>query len=269
MALPISEEIQATQPVPVGLGSLIEQFPLNRRSFYYLSNLFFAVFLLLISAGLIGFGLFSTLSAYNQFGPQVIWKTLQAPLAAGLAAFFIGAFLLIRSIRSRNETVDLYNHGITWNRSGAQHIFFWNEIKSTSVRSTRRSFGFKLQHQVTWCRVSTQVKDLILDNRFEQIESLVDRIQKAAYPGLYMKHATLYNQGALLNFGSIQLDKTGITIHRTNYAWEALAPGTIVSGYLQFPLIMKDRQSAVKISTGQIENLEVLVAILKYILKWA
>lgn len=269
MALPISEEIQATRPAPIGLGSLIEQFPLHRRSYYYLSNLFAAIFFLLLSASLIGVGLILSCSAYDQYGPQVIWKTIQDPMIAGLAGGILGVFLLVRALQSRHESVEIYEHGLIWIRHRSYHSFFWKDINSTLVRSTQSSFGLKLQRQLTWCRLSAQSKDLILDNRFGQIESLVNRIQKAVYPVLYMKYAQLYNQGVLLDFGAIQLDKSGIILHRSKYTWEAIAPGAIQSGYLEFPVLINGRLVTQRTSTGQIENLDVLVAILNYILKWS
>jgi len=269
MSFPISQNCSDSQPVPLGLGKLIAPYPLNRRSHHYWQAIAGFVFFFILGVSLLAAGGLSTYSSVTQFGPSVTWKMMQWPFFLGAFSVLIGLIICLRFLAFRRQSIELYEFGFIY-RQGINYLSWrWDEISTIQVKVDRQSFGIlfgQVQHRY---RLTSPVhKDLVLDDRFSQVEKFVERVQLVVFPKHYAQAAQVYNQGNLLEFGPISLNKTGIKIKQKDYTWEAVGTAQVSQGYLVFPLQGNQLPGGLRTAVELIPNFEVLVAILKYISKW-
>jgi len=228
----------------------------------------FTVFFITSAIFLIyGWFLYST--TITQYGPVILWKTLRWPFLTGVLLLIIAIVILILFTHNKNQSIEHYESGLVFRNRGKNETWRWNDISAIQGQVISRSLGFNLgQIRHKFQIVNKLSKEMVIDDRFCQVDSLIEDIKQAIFYPLYAEYAQSYNQGSSIVFGSIQLNKTGITVNNIFYSWENVGKGALKEGNIIFPVITPEKTRQVIVRLDQIPNLEVLVAILKYIGKW-
>lgn len=269
MSSPMDSQIADTQPVSPGLGKPLAVYHLNRQSFHYWGWIAGSVVFFLAGAGTLASGIYFTYAYVAEFGPEVAGKQLLWPLVLGLASLLAGGILLAGFQEYRRQSVEVYPAGLVYRRRRYAEAWKWNDIEQLFEKLTRKPFSAsRTPGQHCYRLTGSSHRPLILDDRFEKVESLGDTIQKARFAPLYTASATAYNQGESLRFGPVSLNKTQITLNKKAFTWEQIAPARIQLGSMVFPLAHGVSPEAVSIPSEHIPNLDVLVAILTYIGAW-
>ncbi len=269
MTFPISEDLSDTQPVPVGMGKYLTTFPLNKKNFYYWRFIAGFVFSFVASIGFFIFAWILATYSLSQYGPGILWKILRWPFSLGLILSFIGFLIVLIFTRKKNQSVELYESGLIFRNREGYKAWRWNDIVAVQGKVVRRSFGFDFDQFSHEYRIYNKLSQKIMINdRYCQVGTLIEEIRKAIFPQQYAAYAQAYNQGNGIVFGPLQLNKTGITVHKVIYPWENLGKGTLKEGNLVFPVYHTENTRRLSIKLEQIPNLESLVAVLKYVMKW-
>jgi hypothetical protein len=253
----------------LGVGKPLANFKLNRRSPHYWWWIAGCVAFFLAGVGALATGFYLTYAYVTEFGPGVAWKELQGWLFFGLAGLFLGAILLAGFLVYRGQSIQLFKTGLIYRHGRRKDAWRWDEIEHLYGKITRKPFSpLQSQGQHRYRLTGPPHRPLTLDDRYYQVELLVDRIQKARFHDLYAARAAAYNQNERVSFGPVSLNKAVINMNKKDFAWNEVAPGRIERGYLVFPLVGGKQAGEVRLPTEQIPDLEVLVAILTYVGSW-
>jgi hypothetical protein len=251
-----------TQPVE-SLGPALEYFYLNHSWRKRWGRLLLGCLIWIIDLSLFIFELFLSANRYSQFGPAIIWKTIQIPLLVIALLFLAGGCFIRLAQMSWKMKVTLFSHGLEYQDHRGRKTWFWHEIQSyNNLEIHHFIFGIRISTHRTMILNKTGEKSLILTDDFKNIQQLIIKIREKIYPMLFIQSFNDFRLGKPLVFGPLTLRNTeGISYQKKRIPWKSLRYSLKENGYLQLSTKEKKNRILFKIQSSHIPNLDILLAI--------
>lgn len=208
------------------------------------------------------YGLKRDIYARTYYGPVAAQIWSWPWYATATAALIPLLMLAIRRIWQAHRWVALHKNGVNiqWT-GGNSYTLRWNQILGLScTMSETMLFGRsnRIRHNLTlYCIDGHQIQ---IDDRIKDLPDLSDRIKAKIYPHLLPKMRASYQKGETLFFGPIQIHKQAIHVREQDIPWKQVSRLNIDSGKL---IIETSSRFPIRISTGKIPNVELLIQILQ------
>jgi len=212
-------------------------------------------------------GGFYVLYSINKFGPAVRDRSMENYLIPavmiGLTLLVIGLLTLFSTYRNWKLAAGVYRDGFALSDNKGLHVFRWQDIQSlTSAVTKHYRNGIYTGTTHLYTIIDRQGKKAVLKDSLPKVEEIAKAIDDGIFPHLYKWAADRYNTGAMVAFGPVSISKTGITVGKNSYQWDAVGQIKIESGYLK--IAQKDGKwfSGASMPVSGIPNFRVLVSIL-------
>jgi hypothetical protein len=158
--------------------------------------------------------------------------------------------------------------GIQLRKRNSSQLIPWEDVHGITLQRTQYNFfGIKTDIRTDAAVFIKNHPPLLLDNRVKNLIDLLSQIKAAIYPRLLNLARNKYQAGELVNFGAVQINQSGLQIHRKrgfrikvkSFTWKEISTVNFQSG--QF--IIQCAKRKYRISSWLIPNLEILMMLLK------
>lgn len=252
----------------IGLGPLTEIFPVRLGARWGAVALGGLLCLLgaLFVVGALGYTLYQD----SRLGPDAareMLTTFTLPIAG--TGLFLGAAGLVsmwKGYRNWHVAAALYRDGLAYSDLSGVRQFRWTDI--TSVTSNMKLeygeegiAGIKLIYRL----YDRNGKALELNEEIGNVRGLVQKIQAAIYPHIYMEAAERFNSGKTVNFGKITIGQKGLEVGKRMIPWEEV--GRIEFKKAQLHVVRNDqaRSRAGTVAADSVPNFPVLIALVQQV----
>lgn len=185
--------------------------------------------------------------------PWFLWAEIALIAYLGLA--------LRRLSRSR-QVVAVHQKGITIRlHKKKQFRFLWSQLSGlacATVQPTFLGWALKPRHRVKI--YPAHGNPISLNDRIPNISELVGRIKAKLYPRLLPNLRESFSKGQPLNFGPLTLQQNSLCLRDKAIPWDNVTSINVQGGRL---MIESHTNRPVKIPTGQIPNIELLIQLLQ------
>jgi|WetSurMetagenome_2_1015567.scaffolds.fasta_scaffold295671_1 hypothetical protein len=258
---PIPEPFSANV---IDLGVPKRFFPIRKMN--RVGNLVIAIIFLV--AALVAFliGIYNAVMAYQVHGLAVAEDKLVASAIIALILFFLACLIGWSAYVNWNRGVVLYERGFAIrDRKGIQN-WHWTDINSIKIRITRHyTNGIYTGTSHEYTLINKQDQKLVINDAFSKVQELAEAIEQNLYPLLYGPAAEQYNNGHLLVFGPVNIDRTGVHIGKRNISWQDVKEISLKQGMLRVNLKNGGLMSNASVPVASIPNLHVLLAIINQV----
>jgi hypothetical protein len=135
-------------------------------------------------------------------------------------------------------------------------ILKWSEISEITTVANRITFmGLILQDKFSILLSSSTGNSIILDQKIRNITELAKEIKKHIFRHLLPGLQREFNHGRRIDFGSISMNKEGISLSKNKISWHEVSKVYVKSGFM---VIESKHNKKLKINTSKIPNLELL-----------
>ncbi len=262
MAVAEFPEIFTTNVIDLGLQK--RYFP--AKQFSRIGALVVAVLLAGCGLALLTYGVYSAIEAYNLHGLSVLGDKLGTPALAALFILLLAAGAGWLAYSNWNRGVGLYERGIAVRSRKGLQIWHWTDIQSIKVSVTRHyTNGIYSGTTHEYTLLDKQNQKLVLSDVFKKVEELAEAIEQGVYPLLYPVAAEEYNNGRMLNFGPVNIDKAGLQIGKKCFPWNTIKEVSVKQGYLRVAPQGGGLFSGASIGVAFIPNMHILLSIINQV----
>jgi len=227
-----------------------------------------------IAVGLIGgggsavVGMWRWTLAYRHYGPAVVWRwSLPWFLAAaGLApAFFLG---LLSYWRNRTLRLDLYPSGLIFRRGRRIWSLAWQDIRGLQHASSWLGLPTSFAGRTTSLLVETIDGDRIrIPRELDRFEQVVGEIKAEVYPRMQRAFSAGFNQGKVLNFGPIRMDRDSLNLGGHRLEWSQLDSVGLQHGELVLFIKGERRSRSLSVAANRIPNVDLCFQMIQTVIE--
>jgi hypothetical protein len=199
-------------------------------------------------------------------------------LLAYLAFLSFATIMIYRAWTSR-RFVSVYQKGLRWRLKGFQiHSLLWEELSGIATATIQDKFANKTfrseQQSILYPKSGAPV---VLDNRLQNLDELVEEIKKQYYPQIYPELLDSLHAGREIRFGPVAIQNQTIQIAKfippeeflastyrpkrmQKLPWSQSLGLTVHSGFL---VVQSGNSMTKRIPISQIPNFEILLKMIE------
>ncbi len=222
----------------IGLGALKAEYKNSGRRRWI--GLIFGVLCLLATPVLLLVTAWVAYQTYNDSGLYKVAGNAAAPLIGALAAFIIGAAVVISAWRNWRLVAALFDNGVAYqSRTGIQQVS-WADVTAVWQRVTRHYTNGVYTGTTHVYTIQTNTgQKIVLDDRLGKgIEDLGKAVQRGASNALFPRYYTAVQNGQRLEFGPLAMDNQKLYAGKKELPWSEIKAVRINKGQIA---IQKDK----------------------------
>lgn len=157
------------------------------------------------------------------------------PLGIIGAAFVLVGWAMIENwLRTRNRSVSLTRDGLIYNKNGTLTTVRWDEIAGVWQNITRRYYnGVYTGTTHVYTLQTYDKKKLTFNDTLKNVEELGNTIQKEVSNRHLPRAMETYNSGGTVSFGTVSVNRLGLTKGDKTLPWNEIQGVQIKKGYIQ------------------------------------
>jgi len=224
----------AGNPWPTGLGQEIGTFPIRHRTLKRWSGLIAGLLFFIIAAVLIMLNFFSTLASVEIHGRAIILSRLPTLIILLFGALPFAVLMIVLTYIQWNDGITCYKYGMVQLKFNKPYIKYWKDITQLDTRIVNINFsGSTFATRMKVCLKIHQEQTLIIRNKYDQMEGLINQIRLHTLPVIYEKTLRMLNQGKKIDFNKhFRAILTGLEIPTGFIAWHDLNKPVIIKNGL-------------------------------------
>lgn len=246
------------------LGQEISHHPVMNLQLKRLGGVFLGAITIL--AALIIFLLYLriTYTMINHYGSAILLKQIPALLIVIGVGLLIGLPILITSLRRWKDGVTIHEHGIVVRKSAREHTWYWQDITRLDSEIKSISYaGGDVSEKYFVILENHQSKELVIENRYESMEKLVNQIRSFVMPRLYDHACRLFAEGKDISFHKdLRANAKGLIIKDQSKPFAEFDQPQITNRHLL--LTLKSEKQNYHFRLSQISNLDLLRHLFTY-----
>jgi len=210
----------------------------------------------------VAYGLLRQRYAQAYYGPTAaeIWSQSWFLLAAVALIAYLS--LALRRLRRARQVVIVYKNAIAIRLyKNKRFLFYWDQLIGLTCSTVQpKFFGRALKRRHRVMIYPKQGNAISLNDRIPKIMELAGRIKAKLYPRMLPNLRADLSKGRPLNFGPVTLQKDCLRVRGKAIPWDQITGINVQDGRL---IVESRTNRPVKISAGQIMNIELLVQLLQ------
>lgn len=165
-----------------------------------------------------------------------------------------------------DKAVGLYERGFAYHDRKGYQVWHWTDIQSIQTRITRHYYnGVYTGTTHEYTLLNKQNEKIKLNDVFQKVEELADAIEQNIYPDLYSAAADAFNNGRMLTFGPVCVDKAGLHMGKKDLLWKDIQQISLANGFLQVVPQGGGLFKNASVSAAAIPNLRILLSIINQV----
>ncbi len=249
----------APPPGPAG-GGVLRSFRPPRAYRALLWGL--ALFAWLIAAILTLIGLWRLGLALLHYGPVVVWPWSAPWLLAATAAGLLSLWLTLNAFNAAHRAVHELRTGLLIERRRDRTHVPWSAVSAIYTSAIHYRIPLLSTPRVTIELLSQSGRKVRLPAVLAGAEQLVSSIKARTYPRLLEEYRQAFNAGQPLDFGPLQLSRTGLRHGQQVLPWSEIESVTLERGRLH---VHPRRGRGWRIAVRRIPNAEVCLQLASHL----
>ncbi len=222
----------------IGLGNLKGEFKNAGRRRWV--GIVFGVLFVLAAPALLLVAAYVGYDTYNNSGLNRVAENVAFPLIMALAAFVIGASILISIWRNWRIAAALYENGIAYQSRTDMQQTSWSDVTAVWQSVTKHYTNGIYTGTTHRYTIQTNTgQRIVLDDRLgKKVEELGKAVQSAASNALYPRYWTAIQNGQRVDFGPLAMDNQKLYAGKKELRWDEIKAVKINKGLIS---IKKDK----------------------------
>lgn len=219
-------------PGVIGLGNLKGEYSNTGRRRWF--SVIFGGLCLLAAPALVLVAAYVGYVTYNNSGLYKVAGNVALPLIIALAAFVIGASVLINAWRNWRIAAALYENGVAYqSRTGIQQVN-WSDVTAVWQRVTRHYTNGVYTGTTHAYTIQTNAgQKVVLDDRLgKKVEELGNAVQRGASNALYPRYWQAIQNGQRVDFGPIAMDNQKLYAGKKELRWDDIKAVKVNKGMI-------------------------------------
>ena len=218
---------------------------------------------LLLGFAALYFGITATINAVEKFGPAILWNTSKGYLLSAILSGLLFIILFILSIPKQGLQIDVYDNGFILYKGKQVNQWYWSSIDKIKIKVAKHNMLKKeVRHSYKVMVSRNDDMQLKLNDSLENIDSFIQILRHKTYSNLLRQAQPAFNADEYINFGRLRIhQQQGLLIGRKRIPWEHIEHIAIKKDIISFKL--RDQKRAYKLPLHQLENIDVLLALIE------
>jgi hypothetical protein len=227
-------------------------------------TLFIAGFIIMIAGLVLLVGGYDTFIAVQKHGAAMIDDVLSGPLLVAAVLFCTGLLFGLIAAASWNKGVMVHEGGIVFHDWRGTRAWRWMDVDSMNLAVTNHSlFGISIGSTHSYTLKNHQAQKLVFSDGLSQVEDLAKSIDQHVFPLLYARFSEQYNEGQVVSFGVVKVNRDGISIGSRSVQWKDVKEAALHQGVLKVLKKGDEMPGGITVSASGIPNLQVLLAMVQ------
>jgi hypothetical protein len=222
----------------IGLGNLKGEYSNAGRRRWF--SVIFGGLCLLAAPALVLVAAYVGYVTYNNSGLYKVAENVALPLIIALAAFVIGASVLINAWRNWRVAAALYENGVAYHsRTGIQQVN-WSDVTAVWQRVIRHYTNGVYTGTTHAYTIQTNTgQKVVLDDRLgKKVEELGNAVQRGAGNALYPRYWQAIQNGQRVDFGPMAIDNQKLYAGKKELRWDEIKAVKVTKGMIS---VKKDK----------------------------
>jgi Family of unknown function (DUF6585) len=211
-----------------------------------------------LAAAALGLGLWAWYFSMSTYGPAAVQRWTKPWLVAAPPLGIVGIACLLRVWRLARLWAEALPDGLQLHRGRKSQWVAWTDVREIRTWPARQP---KLAFSKLEIRLSGK-RRLRFTRSLADLQSLVQRVKRGAYPLLQESYRAKFNRGEELDFGSLRLSSEGVQAGRKTIEWGRVQTVAVEAGQLSVFSTEPDRVR-IRVPAARVPNVDVCVQIIR------
>ncbi len=204
--------------------------------------------------------------AFARFGPAVVWRWSGPAIGIAFLALLLASYSTLFLMRNRQRKVYTTSEGLWLVNGGNQLALRWEDI--ASIHSSAARFAWSRSDRGPQLRIVIRTSDdkiIKLPSFLTELDVVQEIIKKNIYPIAMNRYREMMKSGQPLQFGPLQLTRSGIVYKDRVEPWQSFRDVAIESGRLKIQFQRPKGLRQIAVPVRQIPNIDLCVQLLRNI----
>lgn len=204
--------------------------------------------------------------AYSRFGPAVVWRWSAPTILTSIFAMILTIYASLFLIRNRQRRIFTTQDAILFVNGGNRHALPWSGIASIQSSAARYAWSRSKHDPLLRITLSTVDSDTIkIPAYLTALNDLLRILKTRLYPLAMDRYRELMKSGHPIEFGPLQLTRTGVLHRGQTEQWQYFRDVKLESGKLKIEFNRPGGSKLISIPAQRVPNIDLCAQLLKNI----